>query len=391
MLMLPRYDQSPRSATASRCERGFTLLEILVVTAIMGTLLALGVGGYLALARGADLQGMTSRVKSVLIHARNTTIYEGAPAGVFIEDIARVELRDPAEFMEGELLIEKDDVYVFDVKGHEKSVEVPKSRLIRIENVKRVRSFGFRTVGMWHLEESDPGLGYLGRNASVSGGEAYWGKVGTAVLLNPPPDRRSSSRTMRDMIVAQPHPNDSSDPFRMPRGGRVELWAFALRPATADGILAARKGTFELKVLSNGTVTGGIPGELLVVENYYMSFNRWVKFVIEFGPQYVAIYIDDVLRAGENREDGTFDPPEKGELVFGKYFSGVLDEIRVQSRLEGEAFDLHEPYGIVGPTEVYFDGRGRLDPTFHTAPVKWELRKDDKSIGVTIETNGRVN
>jgi prepilin-type N-terminal cleavage/methylation domain-containing protein len=389
--MPPRYYQPPRSATARRGERGFTLLEILVVTAIIGTLLALGVGGYMALARGADLQGMASRVRSVLIHARNTTIYEGAPAAVFIEDVARVELRDPTEFIEGELLIEKDDTYIFDVEGREKSLEVPKSRLIRIEKIRRVRSIGFRTIGMWHLEESDPALGYLGRSANISGGEAYWGKIGTAVLLNPPPDRRSSTTTLRDVIIARPHRDDSSDPFRMPRGGRVELWAFALRPASADGVLAARKGTFELKVESDGTVSGGIPGELLEVEDYYMSYNRWVKFVIEFGPHYVAIYIDDVLRASENREDGTFDPPEKGDLVFGKFFSGVLDEIRVQSRLEGEAFDLHEPYVISGPPEVYFDGRGRLDPTFHTAPVRWELRKGEKSIDVTIETSGRVD
>ncbi|MHC4249576.1 MAG: pilus assembly FimT family protein, partial [Planctomycetota bacterium] len=59
--------------TARRGERGFTLLEILVVTAILAMLLGLGVGGYMALARGADIEGTASRVRSVLIHARNTT------------------------------------------------------------------------------------------------------------------------------------------------------------------------------------------------------------------------------------------------------------------------------------------------------------------------------
>ena len=196
---------------------------------------------------------------------------------------------------------------------------------------------------------------------------------------------------MRDMIGAQPHPNDSSDPFRMPRGGRVELWAFALRPATADGILAARKGTFEFKVARDGAISGGVPGDVIEAEDYYMSFNRWVKFVIEFGPDYVAIYVDDVLRAGKNREGGTFDPPEEAELVFGKHFSGVIDEIRVQARLEGEAFDLPEQYEIKGPEEVYFDGRARLDPTFHTAPVTWELLKDGKSVGIGIEMSGRID
>ncbi|MHC4249105.1 MAG: hypothetical protein ACYS9X_08260, partial [Planctomycetota bacterium] len=314
-----------------------------------------------------------------------------APAGVFIEDIARAELRDPVELLEGALLNRRDGVCVFDVKGRARALEVPEARVVRIENVKRVRSVGFRTVGMWHLEETNTELGYLGRDLSVQGGEAYWGKVGTAVLLNPPPDRRSSSRTLNDKIIAQPDPNDATDPFRMVRGGRVELWAFALRPATTDGILAARKGTFELRVGRDGTVRGGVPGDMLEVEDYYMSFNRWVKFAIEFGPEYVAIYIDDVLRAGQDRESGSFDPPEEAELVFGKAFSGVIDEIRVQARLEGEAFDLREPYGINGPAEVYFDGRGRLDPTFHTAPVTWELLKDDKSVGITIDTSGRID
>ncbi len=367
--------------------RGFTLLELLVVTAILGVLLALGVGGYMALARGADIEGTASRVRSVLIHARNTTIYESAPASVFIEDVARLELRDPVEFLEGELLDRRDGLYVIDVKGRARSVEVPEERVVRLENVKRVRSVGFRTVGMWHLEESEAGLGYLGRDCELrNGAETYpWGRIGSGVILNPPRERKT------DMIVALPSPADAGDPFRMPAGGRVEFWAFALRPAAMDGILAARKGTFELKVACDGTVTGGVPGEMMEVEDYYLSFNRWVKFAIEFGAEYVAIYIDDVLRAGKNREGGTFDPPEEAELVFGKHFSGVIDEIRVQARLEGEAFDLPEQYEIKGPEEVYFDGRARLDPTFHTAPVTWELLKDGKSVGIGIEMSGRID
>ncbi len=130
---------------------------------------------------------------------------------------------------------------------------------------------------------------------------------------------------------------------------------------------------------------------MLDVEDYYMSFNRWVKFALEFGPEYVAVYVDDVLRAGKKRTGGGSEPPEKGELVFGRFFSGVIDEIRVQARVEGEALDLEEPYEIRGPAEVYFDGRARLDPAFHTAPVRWELVKDGKSVDITIETSGRID
>jgi len=366
--------------------RGFTLLEVLTVITILGMLLALGAGGYMALARGAGLSGMASRVRSVLVHARNTTIQEGAPAGVFIEDIARAELRDPVEFLEGELLNRREGVHVFDVPGRALAVEVPDARVVRLEKVRRVRSVGFRTVGMWHLEKTDPALGYLGRDVSIEGGTGLdWGKIGTAVLLNPPGERTD------DVIVARPSYGDSGDPFRMRGGGRVELWAFALRPATMEGILAAREGTFELEVARDGSISGSVPGDVLEVEDYRMPFNRWVKFAIEFGRDYVAVYVDDVLRAGLNREDATFDPPEEADLVFGKHFSGVIDEVRVQTRIEGEAFDLRQPYEIVGPADIYFDGRGRLDPTFHTAPVKWELRKDDKGVGITIETSGRID
>jgi prepilin-type N-terminal cleavage/methylation domain-containing protein len=379
-------EQPTKSMTMiGRQERGFTLLEILVVVTIMGTLLAVGVGGYMALARGADLKGTASRVRSVFVHARNSTIYESAPAGVFVQDIVRAELRDPVEHLEGTLLNRRDGVHAFDVKGHPRAVEIPDARVVRIENVTRVRSMGFKTVGMWHLEESNSTLGYLGRDLRIEGGETYWGKVGTAVLLNPPRERAS------DMIVALPARGDYADPFRMQRGGRVELWVFALRSTTTEGILAARKGTFELKVARDGTIRGGVSGDMLEVEDYYLSNNRWVKFVIEFGPEYVAIIIDDVLRAGTIRDGGTYDPPEEAELIFGANFSGVIDEIRVQARLEGEALDLPEPYKIVGPGEVYFDGRGRLDPTFHTAPVTWEIQKDEKSIDITIETSGRID
>lgn len=366
---------------------GFTLLELLVVTAILGTLLAIGFGGYMALARGADLEGTASRLRSVLMHARNTTIYEGAPARVFIDEFEEFELRDPMELLEGSLLSRRDGLYVLDVQGRKQAVEVPEERLVRREKVKRLRSVGFDTVGMWHFEVSKVSVGYLGRECRLEGGaEVYdWGKIGGAVLVNPPRERKN------DRIVALQAPDDAADPFRLRRGGRIELWACALRPAMMDGLLVERKGSYELKVGHDGSVSGGIPGLSLEVEDYAMPCNRWVKFVLEFTPDCVDIFIDDVWRAGADREDGTFDPPEKAELVFGRFFSGVMDEVRVQARVEGEAFDVREAFELRGPAVLVFDGRARLDPAVHTAPVTYELLKDGKSVSVIVEMSGRID
>ena len=363
-------------------DHGFTLIELLVVISIFGLVLAISVGGYVAMTRGTQIEGMSARLEAVIRHAHNSTLYERAPAGVFVMDICRAELRDPSEFIEGEVLGEKGKVLFLDVKGRAKAVEVKLARVIRIRRTTRVRSVGFRTVGAWHLERSDSGAGYLGRLCRLEGGEPHRGKIGSGVVLN-------RSGRGKDRVVALPAPDDSSDPFRLPGGGRIEMWARAL-PSARDGFLLRRAGSYEIKVRGDGTVEGGVPDDLVEVENYVFPLGRWVKVALAFGPEYVQIEIEGVVRAYLQRKDGTLNPPREGELAFGQFFSGVIDEIRVQRRVEGEAFDLPEDYKLSGPREIIFDARGRLDARVHAGPVTLQLARGDKSVSIKVARNGRI-
>jgi hypothetical protein len=350
---------------------------------ILATLMAMSIGGYVAMTRGVEFRALHSRLVTSVRKARQTTLYQRAPAGVFISEIVRAELRDPVEFLEGEIVKRTEDTIVFSVTGRAKPAEFPARRLVRMQSATRVRPVGFRYVGMWHLEESDAGFGYLGRPCELQGGEIVGGKEGSAALLNPPGTRG------RDRLVCRPSPDDASDPFRLPRGGRVEMWAFRLSDQT-DGFLVKRKKSYEIKVLRDGGLEGGPAGETVTAERYVMPLRRWVKVALLFSPDYVEIAVDDVVRGALSREEGTLDPPEKEELVFGEGFSGLIDTIRVQRRVADEAFDLPDGYEIKGPQAVMFDSRGRLDPAAHTAPVTLELVHDDKSLPVTILTSGQI-
>ena len=362
---------------------GFTLIELLVVMTILATLMAMSLGGYLALTRGVQFKGMHSRLATAVRKARNTTLYQRAPAGVFISEVVRAELRDPVEYLEGEIVKKSDDVIVFSVKGQARPEKFAARRLIRMRRTTRVRPVGFQAVGMWHLEESDAAAGYLGRPCELQGGRIVGGKEGGAASLNPPGTRGG------DRIVARPAADDSSDPFRLPRGGRIEMWAYR-RSDLTDGFLVKREKSYQLKVLRDGRLEGGPAGETITTESYGMPLGRWVKVALLFSPDYVEIAVDDVVRAAVRRDEGTLDPPEKADLVFGEHFSGLIDTIRVQRRVEDEAFDLPDGYEIKGPRAVIFDSRGRLDPAVHTAPVKLELVHDGKSLPLTILMSGQI-
>lgn len=56
------------------CESGFTMIELLVVMAIMVMMIGVSVVGYLSLRRGAEVRGAAASVKSTLMLARQYAI-----------------------------------------------------------------------------------------------------------------------------------------------------------------------------------------------------------------------------------------------------------------------------------------------------------------------------
>ena len=352
---------------------------MLVVIGLIGLLMGMGVGGYMALNRGYDVSAIEGQLEAVVRQARNSTLYESAPAGAFLVETFRLELRDPVEFVEGEILGEADGKVSFAPEGRLKLLQIPASRIVRRESVRAMRAIGLATVGMWHLEVTDSSVGYLGRACRPENCEEVLGKIGGALYLNG--DARTKSR-----IVALPAADDGADPFRMAGGGRIAMWVYADR--ATSGYLVRREKDYELKVGADGVLEGGPPGSTLTTDGYVLPLGRWVYVAMQFSPTYVEIVVDGVSR-GVAECDG-FESPEEGQLFFGENFGGLLDEIRVQRRVVGEAVEIPVDFEYAGPTEIYFDHRGRLDPKRHAGPIVVKLTRDGKEVDVTISMSGLI-
>jgi hypothetical protein len=86
----------------------------------------------------------------------------------------------------------------------------------------------------------------------------------------------------------------------------------------------------------------------------------------------------------------SLEPPEKGELVFGEGFCGLIDEIELQRRVTGERLVIPDGFELEGPGGVFFDARGRLDPSVHTGPVTLALVSGKRRVEVRVAKSGMM-
>jgi hypothetical protein len=363
-----------------------TLIELIVVVAIAAALLGISVAGYVSFGRGLKITGLRNRIETVVRQARNSTLYEGAPAGVFVsqgeEESVSLQLRNPSERLDGKLLVERDDKIVFQVEGRAGPVEFPPSRVVSISKTQYVRAVGFATVGQWHLEGSDLETGCFGRACRVDLGEAAAGRIGGGV-------RFAQKGKARGGITALAAPDDATDPFALPDGGRLEFWVNADRRALErESFLVRRAGSYELRLASGGILAAQVSAAHARAVSYRLPAGRWVKIALEFSPTYVRVYADDVPRAWTKGAD--LSPAKKQKLIFGEQFAGAIDEIRVQRRVESDSVEIPKHFEVKGPKALFFDARGRLDPSRHSAPVRYEVSRDGKSTGFTVALGGMI-
>ena len=65
--------------TRSRRSRGFTLLELLTVMAIMGIIMASGAAAFFGLGKGSRMRGAVNNLRSAIALARQQAVLKGQP------------------------------------------------------------------------------------------------------------------------------------------------------------------------------------------------------------------------------------------------------------------------------------------------------------------------
>ena len=117
-----------------RSELGYTLVELIVVIAIISTLMGIGVAGYLAMGRSMSTEARLSEIEDALRSARNFAVVSGSTARVDIDTQART-----------------------------------------------LTPVGFKVIGLWHLESDE---GAYERDLLIEKAEHTKGKIGDGVMFN---------------------------------------------------------------------------------------------------------------------------------------------------------------------------------------------------------------
>ncbi len=316
-------------SSAVRGRRGLTLMELMLVLALVGVVLGMGLGAFATL----DFSGAQAQeiVKGALRSAHNAAIARHAPASV------RVARSTSA--------------------GGERATLTPR---------------GLTVLGTWHFETEDLagafGIagerrggarlvpdGYIGRALELPFGQAA--SVVFPVHLDPSFDFGEGFA----LECALAHEGTSAHVVSL--GGSLGLHArgdgvlrawFVPALAGADGI--ARSGS--------EVVVESAPGALRVGE--------WTRVRASYDRHRLELLIDGVTVASLAEEAPVW--PIAGPLTIGggtTPFVGRLDNLVLSAWVEGAAGVLPEGVRLAAdfPAEILFDAAGRLDADAHPAPL----------------------
>lgn len=337
---------------------GYTIVELLVVIALLAMLAGLGIGTYQNVARQNVLPAAASSVSSTIRAARNYSVSAGLPSKVFIE---------------------------------------PESH--------RVAAFGYELVAAWgfeDLQDEEPGtilssgrttVGAFREPAETSRNVAVGeGRIGRCVGF---PEEGGS-------LTAPGRPR-----YRSPQGFSLEAWVQFRRRSleTGEGVggawndprrgetyaVVSLPGSWELGLLGDGSLYGviGDPDDsdafIVGTASAAVLDGRWTHVRVSFDGVSFLLEVDGVslpwrpygFELVDERdwpELPTQVPEGDGDLIIShpaRIFIGWIDEVKVRVAREPNVVEL--PFGVIilGESRViHFDSRGALDPVQHSHPIQ---------------------
>ena len=342
--------EQPAEARARRFRSGFTLMELLLVMALIGIVLGVGLGSFASFdpSRGAA-RGL---VANALRQTRNTAIERGAPARVMI-DRSRQALRTEAFTVAGTWRFEGPE----------------------LEGARGVRGVADGFPGQFLSEE-----GYVGKALDLELGPRG-AKVQIDLSSDPIFDVGDGFRLSAVLRPARLGDADVVDLGRVVRiksrgDGSV---GFELTTQREDGLGRPVKG--ETISLRSG---GGV-----------LEPGHWTQIELRYDRRRVVALADGVPVA--DREETRPIWGLEGGLVLGggrQPFQGRVDDVVLSVVSVGAEVVLPKSAEFLarGPEEVRFDESGGLDPVFHAGPVAIGLLFDDGGTEeITVRALGTVD
>ena len=338
--------QETNRTHASSQADGFTLVELMVVCAIMAVLMGMGAGALSRVGLSSALDGGDRMVRSALARARSTARDQAALSSVAIV---------PA------------------TATHDARIAMALTR----------------DAGTWHFDHSDGALLMAGHNnvSRLSGAS-----------LEPGGTVRSCARLNGGSVVCGDSPY--YDPVR---GFAVEM---DVAPDADDrgriraGTLASFGQAFSLEITEEGGLRAQVTlqpqGEVVEVKTIPGLFApwRWARVGLTWDGLDLTVYAHNVLVAAKSALPNLLVPPGRdAHLTFGGGgFEGRIDEVvyRTVDEEQVEELDGAVEIPLQAPLLVRFDADGRLDPRIHDAEVVIPIEVEGERREVHIDLSGVV-
>ena len=342
-----------------RSDRGLTLIEMLVVMAILAVLLGGGIGAFLALTTSGVLPTTQSRFASVVAMGRRSA--DGSQtATVVIETVG-----------------------------------------VGDETRSQIRGLIQKESGIWHFEEIGPEgtAGAFRKNAKVEGpAKVVVGKVGNALeLAGATIDcGQYADFDLTDGIFVETWIRPS-EPVEMTIAEKRGSWRFWLQPAGEDRFHVY----LQLRLAGlTGRGTESLP--VLVSEQPTVRVGRWSEVSFSYDGVRALVHVDRIERAiHPARPDPdapavpvkrrTLAVARKSGLPFGSSdapLHAALDEARIAGVLSEDVWPVPREITI-DPVEIHFKNR-KLDGEFHAGPVKVVFRRGRQVREMEVGLSGMV-